>query len=275
MMRNIFTKILPMVFIAASFALVKAQNAPAGMVLIKGGNYTPLFKSDGSAINEKVKSFFMDVHAVTNAQFLKFVKAEPQWRRSNVKRIFADSCYLQKWEGDLEPGRKADLSSPVTNISWFAAKAYCEWIGKRLPTVAEWEYAAAGNKTGGSGNRYENMMKWYSVKTSSKLPAVESQGKNLAGLYDMFGLIHEWTFDFNDMNINGAAVCGGGAAGATDLTNYAAFIRYGFRSSLKASSALDNLGFRCAKDVGDVNLSHEGDNKSDQLTDRESKKAEK
>ena len=65
----------------------------------------------------------------------------------------------------------------------------------------------------------------------------------------MFGLIREWTFDFNTTNINGTAICGGGSAGATDLTNYPAFLRYGFNSCLSANSDLGNLGFRCAKDA--------------------------
>ena len=64
----------------------------------------------------------------------------------------------------------------------------------------------------------------------------------------MFGLIREWTYDFSDMNINGTAICGAGSADATDLKNYPAFLRYGFRSGLKANSTLENLGFRCAKD---------------------------
>ena len=253
MMTKTAANILFILLTLASCAAVNAQDVPAGMVLIKGGKYTPLFKSSGSAVSENLSSFYMDAHAVTNGEYLRFVKSNPGWRKSEVKKIFADKNYLRKWKSDLNPGKDVNLSAPVTNVSWFAAQAYCRWIGKRLPTVAEWEYAAAG---GINAAAKDKIMKWYSVRSSSKLPAVESQGKNKLGIYDMFGLIHEWTYDYNDMNINGTSVCGGGAAGATDLTNYAAFVRYGFRSTLKGTSTLDNLGFRCVKEVTDSKLSY-------------------
>ena len=225
------------------------------MVLIPGGYYKLLFKQEGEPAKELIKSFFIDVHAVTNNQFLEFVKANPVWRRSKVKRIFADKSYLRKWKDDLHVGDKVNRDAPVTDVSWFAAKAYCDWLGLRLPTVYEWEFVAAADvsKSDGRGDNkfYEKQIAWYSEKSPEKFPDVETCGKNIWGVYDMSGLIREWTFDFNNTNINGPAICGGAAADATDLTNYPAFIRYGFRSSLKANYSLDNLGFRCAKDVGD------------------------
>ena len=82
----------------------------------------------------------MDVYPVTNAEFLEFVKKNPKWKRSQVKKLFADETYLKDWIDDETPGANQLPKSPVTNVSWFAAKNYCECEGKRLPTVDEWEY---------------------------------------------------------------------------------------------------------------------------------------
>jgi formylglycine-generating enzyme required for sulfatase activity len=228
------------------------RSAGSDMVLIKGNFYTSLFKRAGEKSRQYVKAFYIDVHAVTNEQFLKFVKANPEWSRSNIQRIFADKNYLKDWQDDLILGDKVNPLSPVVNVSWFAANAYSKWAGKRLPTVAEWELASSGNFLAGSKsiiNTNDKLIKWYSCGLPSQINSIMSTGRNSFGVYDMFGLVREWTYDFSDMNINGVAICGAGSSGATDLTNYPAFLRYGFRSSLKAGSTLPNLGFRCAKDL--------------------------
>ncbi len=230
------------------------------MVLISGGNFIPLYGAKGEV--QKVDDFYMDVYPVTNGQFLEFVKCNPKWQRSKVKKIFADANYLRQWENDLDPGKSVDLNSPVTNVSWFAAKAYAEWKGKRLPTVAEWEYTASASKNkpneGTNLNNIQRIQSWYSKLSSKYLQPVGSTEKNYWGVYDLFGLIWEWTFDFNSSLVTGESrdggnvernlFCGSGSSSALDLKNYPAFMRYGFRSSLKANYTISNLGFRCVKD---------------------------
>lgn len=237
---------------AASIHHKAVRSAQSAMVLIKEGSYTPLFKKAGEKSGQYVRAFYIDVHAVTNEQFLKFVKENPEWRRSKVSRIFADRNYLKDWQDDLILGDNVNPLSPVVNVSWFAANAFCDWVGKRLPTIAEWELVSSANFLPGSKsiiNTKDKLIKWYSRGLPGQLNSIMSTGRNKFGVYDMFGLIREWTYDFSDMNINGVAICGAGSADATDLKNYPAFLRYGFRSSLKASSTLSNLGFRCAKDI--------------------------
>ncbi len=93
-------------------------------VLIPAGDYRPIARATTDPELVPVASFHLDVLPVTNAEFLAFVAAHPQWRRSRVSPLFADETYLRHWTGDLDPGPSAPADAPVVNISWFAAKAY-------------------------------------------------------------------------------------------------------------------------------------------------------
>ena len=70
----------------------------------------------------------------------------PEWRRDRVAGLFADEGYLRHWASAASPGA-AIAQQPVTQVSWFAASAYCEARGARLPRWYEWEFAAAASAT--------------------------------------------------------------------------------------------------------------------------------
>ncbi len=238
-------------------------NAPAGMARVPAGVYRPFIRSESEAKEVPVQAFALDRHPVTNAEFLDFVRAHPRWRRSQVKRLFADANYLQHWASDLELGAAAATNAPVTRLSWFAAKAFAKWQGKRLPTTAEWELAAAASPSRPDGENDPEFRKqqgaWHSTPSPERLPSVGTGRANYFGVHDLHGLVWEWVADFNTTMVTGDArgdrslerqlFCGSGAQGAKDVTNYAAFLRFGFRSSLKADYTVPNLGFRCAKDL--------------------------
>lgn len=241
-----------------SFSLTGISQNPTALRSIKGGTVLPLYGLDSSKV--WVDDFLLDEYAVTNQQYLEFVKNYPEWQKSNVKSIFADGNYLHSWRGDLQLGENMKPNSPITNVSWFAAKAYCACLGKRLPSVDEWELAAKANETKPNAENdslfNQRIIESYETpNTFSK--SVGSTYQNYWGVYDMHGLVWEWTSDFNSVLISGESrqdgdadrnlFCAGAAISASNLRDYAAFMRYAFRGSIKADYNIKNLGFRCAK----------------------------
>ena len=131
------------------FFLQAMAQSPTAMVEIKGGTYIPMYgvkEKQKETKPVKVKSFLLDVYPVTNAQYRDFLEKNPQWQRSKIKGIYAQKSYLSAWKGDLDFS-PLDPEAPITNVSWFAAKKYCECQGKRLPTTDEWEYVAQADET--------------------------------------------------------------------------------------------------------------------------------
>ncbi len=176
---------------------------PDGMVLIPAGEYQmggslrtmPGNREQPPVHTVSVDAFFIDEYEVTNAQFQKFVLANPCWGKDRIDTRFHNGNYLKHWNGNDYPSGKAD--HPVVYVSWYAAMAYAQWTGKRLPTEAEWEYAARG---GLSGKKYP----WGDGIDSSKAnydrnvkdtTAVGKYPPNKYGLYDMAGNVWEWCLD--------------------------------------------------------------------------------
>ena len=233
---------------AAAFSV---EASRAGMVHLPAGNYTPfqrLQTSNASAPAPPnvvtIGAFWLDVEPVTNAEFLDFVTAYPEWRRSRIKPLFADHLYLGRWSGDLALADAEARDEPVTNVSWFAAEAYCRVRGARLPTTNQWEYAIADNGRDREGVR-ERSLKWFAEPNPARPPAIGGPANGF-GVKDLVGLVWEWTLDFDAYATDSVLVCSGAAAGATDPTDYPGFMRFSLRASLKPNYTADNVGFRCA-----------------------------
>lgn len=263
------------------------------MVYFEGGNF--LMGSETGLPNERpvhrveIASFFIDKYSVTVEQFSQF--AESTGFKTEAEK-FGDSGIfnLEKQTWELVPGttwRKpfgpsgpdAEDSHPVTHVSWNDAVAYAEWAGKRLPSEAEWEFAARsgvnsnkkfswGNEISVNGKYKANV--WQGEINSPKTAdgylftsPVGAFGENEAGITDMGGNVWQWCSNIYkpysgssepyrvDQNIK---VIRGGSF-FFDQNGEDSFSVSG-RSMNSHETSLFNTGFRCAKD------SDEDDNNS-------------
>ena len=157
-----------------------------------------------------VSSFAIDVHPVTNRQFQKFLKYNPEWGKNAVIQRLKNAYYLKEWD-DYNKAPQDKLDHPVTYVCWYAANAYAEWAGKRLPTEAEWEFALR------DGRHEENLVyPWGNSLSKPEMPEaywsfiqkreiVSVKAKNIPrsanyGLIFMNGNVNEWVWDWYNEN---------------------------------------------------------------------------
>lgn len=253
-----------------SVALLLLALPVAGLVAgagryaaLPGGAFRSALQYEDSKDGVRIAPFALMRTPVTNTEFLAFVKAQPQWRRDKVPSVFAESRYLSHWQGPTTLGPRALPQQPVTWVSWFAASAYCEARGARLPTWPEWEYAAAADETRRDARKdpawRERILAWYSRPSNQALPRAGLQTANAYGVQDLHGLVWEWTDDYSALLVSSdnreqgdadkAKFCGAGALSMNDRDHYAVLMRVAMLSSLDGADATANLGFRCAGDT--------------------------
>ncbi len=243
-------------FASSAFAQ-EAASAPGATdrIAIPGGTFETVLVLDAAEV--AVAPFALAATPVTNAAFLAFVEARPNWGRDAVPSVFANAGYLAHWAGTTElgsaPAAAPDL--PVTHVSWYAAASYCDWVGGRLPTEYEWEYVA------GAGARRDvaqavAQFAWYSSPEASVRP-VGQGAPNPFGVHDLHGLVLEWVHDFEtvlpgeDDGTPFGLGCGAAARLTTgnDLADQVALMRHVVRMNFVAERGSSRLGFRCAFDA--------------------------
>lgn len=168
--------------------LAEKIGIPEGMVFVEGGTFV-MGNPEGYYYNSlpqhkvSLHDFFLDVTEVTVAQYRAFCK-------STSKRMPSPP-----------PGGWSD-KNPIVNVSWSDANAYAQWAGKRLPTEAEWEYAArGGNLSHGflySGSNDALAVGWFEENSERRTQPVATKQANELGLFDMSGNVGEWCSDWYD-----------------------------------------------------------------------------
>lgn len=240
---------------------------PEGMSLIPGGTFLMGDSSEhGTSPVRRIKldDFFLDKHEVTNEQYCEFLNAMGNQKESG-------SYWLDEWNypeilhEDTEYIARPDYENyPVRQVSWYGAAAYAKWAGKRLPTEAEWEFAASNNGTTlypWDGEWHDDYCNW---GEEGKIDGYEfvapvdafEKGKNHYDCYNMVGNVFEWVADWyarynpaDTLNPQGPAtgelkVHRGGCYKYSKewQTRYA-------RIGGRPSASYPCVGFRCAADV--------------------------
>ena len=211
---------------------------------IQYGNKKPWFLNEHPEHKELVKSFSIDKYEVTNKDYQKFVTA---------KNHRAPSY----WPGGVAPADQRD--NPVQMVSWFDAKEYCKWIGKRLPTEVEWERAARGDdgRRFPWGNEFDlKKLNTMGIHGGTTQIGTFTGGTSPFGVFDMAGNVQEWVLDSykpyensdyedKDFGERFKVVRGGGWGG---IGHYASevYVRAAYRNYAPPGGTYDDVGFRCA-----------------------------
>jgi formylglycine-generating enzyme required for sulfatase activity len=170
------------------------------MVVVKGGAFWQ-GSNDGNRDEMpkhqiQLNSFAIDIHPVTNEQFVRFLEAmggEKDSNHNDIIRLKDSRIKRSAGKLSIESGY---VKHPVVGVTWYGAVAYAKWVGKRLPTEAEWEIAALGELDGALFPSGEDLERSQANFFSSDTTAVKSYQPNSVGLYDMAGNVYQWCHDW-------------------------------------------------------------------------------
>ncbi len=248
----------------------------AEMIFVKGGTFT-MGSNNGDSDEQPphqvtVSDFYIGKYEVTHAEYIKFlndIKVNSNGSHNGTEYIDMDDsdCAIAYKNNKFYfkgSTYAKNIKCPVIEVTWHGANAYCKWAGGRLPTEAEWEYAARGGqdyKYAGSNNIDE--VAWYTVNSYDKGSSHKDYGThpvgqkkaNELGLYDMSGNVWEWCQDKrhgnykNAPNDGSAWESGTGSdrvnrGGSWNFSGYNCRVAYRYNNYSPGSHS--DLGFRLA-----------------------------
>ncbi len=234
-------------------------------VFVKGGTFTMGSPAgvgkDGEHPQRKVtlSDFYISRYEVTNAQYAEFMNeigADANGSKNGKKYLDIDDdrCEIAH-NGSSFVVKSGKEKYPVIEVTWYGAKAYCEWAGGRLPTEAEWEYAArGGNKSKGykySGSNNIDDVAWYKDNSGNHTHSVGKKAPNELGIYDMSGNVCEWCSDwrgyykeYDQTNPTGAESGSYRVIRGGSWLYGSSYCRVADRSHDSPPNSYGNLGFR-------------------------------
>lgn len=187
-----------------------------GGVFEMGGNTTgrerPIHKVT-------VPSFYLGKYPITTEQFLPFLNEKGNQEEGGTTWVNLDGNYKGVRCGILKSADKFECikgleQHPMIYVSWYGAKAYCEWLSTQtgenydLPSESEWEYAARGGRHKGiftyAGSNHLGEVAWYEANSHGQTKPVGLKYPNQLGLHDMSGNVREWCADHWHENYQGA-----------------------------------------------------------------------
>lgn len=192
------------VLLCLSIVFVSGQDS-IPMVPVKGGTFQM-----GTQKGERntrpqhqvhLSDYYLSKYEITNAQFCAFLNKKGNQQEGGKAWIDLDdeNCAIIKKDGQFVP-EEGFANHPVLEVTWYGARAFCKWAGGRLPTEAEWEYAAKGGtkskKTTYSGSNKPEKVAWYIKTAGGSTREVGTKEPNELGLYDMTGNVWEWVQDW-------------------------------------------------------------------------------
>ena len=243
-----------------------------GMVLVPGGTF--MMGNNQGLLDEQparevsVDTFLIDKYEVTNQQFARFLNAngKNEDEDGNVLVDLTDpDVRLLTIDGQFRAST-VFADHPVTEVTWYGATAYAKWAGKRLPTEAEWEYAARGYD--------ERIYPWGDVEITYQYTNYQGnlgntekvyqypKGRSPFGLYNMSGNVWEWVVDAYDADFYSLAPSSKNPVNTSDFSNPVNRVLRGGswyssakevtctnRSYQPPSEAGNSIGFRCAASI--------------------------
>ena len=226
-------------------------------VSIPGGSFSMGSSDEKPVHTVRVGSFEMARSEVTFGQYQACVDAGA----CTAPHVSDGTCYVKQggsWKKGTLPSIFQGAEQPVVCVDWEQARAYARWVGGRLPTEAEWEYAARGGQSYTyAGSTTLGEVAWYSENSGGRTHDVCGKRQNGYGLCDMSGNVWEWVEDWYHSSYTGAPTDGSAwlsPAGSNRVFRggswsfVAWFVRVAFRDSNDPGNRDDNLGFRPVRD---------------------------